>query len=491
MYIYTVHVRTTGIGMIRDTSPSQNQRKGVLQSNNNNANRPVSASQKRAQAPGPPIALKESLSLTAPQNQRKSMSSKKRNTGGSLNKGSKSGTSHSNNNNNNNSNSNSNSNSGGNGLNSNSSSSQSTPANRRSYPLEQAAAVAAQQHQLKQMQQHAAMSALSQGQGQGQGQEMYGGGGGGEVYVYGNSPNLNDDANDVNDVILQTTPSKILSLPINVQEVAYSSVVHPNNNWISGGESGGVKMLGPDIRERISIISAKNNNNNNLNKKSSSSSSSSSSSKNRPSTAVDSSSLSRREAYGGGTSGSSSKGGNKPSRPQSSPQKALRTSVSKKSLEALSFINLTKGYEHGAARAESQILRIAMRDATINGGELVKLAAVKICIWWFHQGPVWALKKRKANTRMVKGLVIEIANKSILAVLSSARRKAHLLRNGCALTIQKLLKYWFYITRARSLPHGVGGGEEKGDICIEIVMVILLILVLLVYQIIVAFRRRA
>ncbi len=227
----------------------------------------------------------------------------------------------------------------------------------------------------------------------------------------------NDTSLVRNKDIFQASPSKTLS-----GGFAEPQVETTVDDWIGGGvvagTSGAVRVASPDIKKRLNLSQSLNKN-----------------------------TLSQNLAH--------SQSAN-----ELSTKKA--TLLSKKTQDALTYINLTRGFMRGEARAESTALRISLAKAVIPGDKVIVMAARKIQAWWFLVGPRQHLKRRMRNFKMCKELVIDIANATILKVLKNQRQKAHLLRNGATVTITRLIKHWFYVVRKRRAP--VGGWRRPGAI---------------------------
>jgi len=229
--------------------------------------------------------------------------------------------------------------------------------------------------------------------------------------------------------IIQVTPAKELSYGVTELQVNSDP-----DDWIGGGAgtgtSGAPRAASPDIKKRIQrSASAQGSRSNKLN--------------------ISPSRI-------GSPLHNLKK--NSKSTNQSSP---LFNHLSTKTLEALTYINLTKGYSRGEARMESQVLRISLANATIPGEKLVVMAARKIQAWWYLMGPRQLLKRRMRNWWMCKDMVIDVVNASIMQTLKKKRQKAHMLRHGATVTITRLIKRWFYVTRKREAP--VGGWKRVHD----------------------------
>jgi hypothetical protein len=102
--------------------------------------------------------------------------------------------------------------------------------------------------------------------------------------------------------------------------------------------------------------------------------------------------------------------------------------------------SLQHPYTRAEARAESQVLQIVLRQIDEEGrGEknLLRMAVRKISIWWKLVAP----RKKFWRRMRVKNTMISIVDSMITdAVLKSnkkRRRRAQLLRNGAALTLQR------------------------------------------------------
>jgi len=235
--------------------------------------------------------------------------------------------------------------------------------------------------------------------------------------------------------IIQVTPSRELSFGVAEQQLESGP-----DDWVGGGAgagtTGAVRAASPDIKKRI--------------QRSASASASAAGSASAAALHSKKSDISPSRV-GSPLRMKHSKSANQVSN-------HFFQAISKKTQDALTYINLTKGYTRGEARMESQALRIALANATIPGEKLVMMAARKIQAWWFLMGPRQLLKRRMRNWRMCKDMVVDIVNASIMVTLKKKRQRAHMLRNGATLTITRLIKCWFYVTRKREAP--VGGWRQ-------------------------------
>jgi hypothetical protein len=119
------------------------------------------------------------------------------------------------------------------------------------------------------------------------------------------------------------------------------------------------------------------------------------------------------------------------------------------------------GFSKGEARAEAQLIQINIKDAKVSGQALVKLAARKLSLWWHYMGPRRKLRHRMDARAMCLSLVTDIVHESALKALKRRRQKALMMRHGSAVTIQRVIKHWFYVTRRRTMPMG-GWGYSRG-----------------------------
>lgn len=129
----------------------------------------------------------------------------------------------------------------------------------------------------------------------------------------------------------------------------------------------------------------------------------------------------------------------------------------KRRIEALQLLsNLSRPYSpsiRGEMRAERQIVHIALDSNDLDGDVARKLAAQKISVWWQLLGPRVKLQRRMDARFFVLELVKDMVDRSVDRSLQNQRRRKLMMRQGAALKIQKVFRYWVNTVLAEERQH--------------------------------------
>ncbi len=103
---------------------------------------------------------------------------------------------------------------------------------------------------------------------------------------------------------------------------------------------------------------------------------------------------------------------------------------------------LSKPFTRGESLAESQLIHIALRNMKVGQSTLIEMAARKISVWWRLVGPRKKLLRRMNLRDDCKDIVFSLVESAVIIGIGKQRRRRMLLRNGAAMRIQRMFRFW-------------------------------------------------
>lgn len=103
---------------------------------------------------------------------------------------------------------------------------------------------------------------------------------------------------------------------------------------------------------------------------------------------------------------------------------------------------LSKPFTRGESMAESQLIHIALRNMKVGGSTLIEMAARKISVWWRLVAPRKKLLRRMSLRDDCKDIVFSLIESAVTIGLGKQRRRRTLLKNGAAMRIQRMFRFW-------------------------------------------------